>query len=220
MATKGYKGIGMEGFIARSYDENARRYSADQYKEWAEQIARRIRNGDTVLEIAPGPGYLSIELAKLRRCTIIGLDISATFVSLAQKNAKNAGAEVDFRKGNVSSIPFENAMFDFIMCTSAFKNFKEPVAALNEMNRVLKPNGRAWIVDMKHNLSNGTINDYVENKMKIKSTAAFYMKFMFKYFLQHRAYTKEQFKEFIAKTNFRRSDIQESLIGFELMLEK
>jgi ubiquinone/menaquinone biosynthesis C-methylase UbiE len=99
-------------------------------------------------------------------------------------------------------MPFENAKFDFIMCTSAFKNFKEPVAALNEMSRVFKPSGSAWIADMKHNLTNETINDYVANRMKMKSVAALYMKFMFKHFLRHRAYTKEQFKAFIAKNKF------------------
>ncbi|MDE3058650.1 MAG: class I SAM-dependent methyltransferase, partial [Bacteroidota bacterium] len=180
----------------------------------------RINDGDAVLEVAPGPGYLAIELAKLRRCTIVGLDISATFVSIAQHNAKDAGVNIDFRQGNVSSMPFESEKFDFIMCTSAFKNFAEPVAALNEMHRVLKPNGIAWIVDMKRNLTNETVNEYVANRMKMKSIAALYMKFIFKYFLRHRAYTKEQFKVFIAKTSFRKSDIQESAIGFELLLEK
>ena len=56
MAAKGYKGIGMDGFIARFYDKNARQYSMEQYETWAQKIVRQISEHRSVLEIAPGPG--------------------------------------------------------------------------------------------------------------------------------------------------------------------
>ena len=71
------------------------------------------------MEVAPGPGYLAIELAKLGICDkIIGLDISKGFVEIAQRNAKEAGVSevVEFQHGNVVNIHFPDNSFDFIIC--------------------------------------------------------------------------------------------------------
>ena len=64
-AAKGYKGIGMNGMIASWYATNATK-RMEQYKGWAENAAGLIQ-GSEVLEVAPGPGYFSIELARLAR---------------------------------------------------------------------------------------------------------------------------------------------------------
>jgi ubiquinone/menaquinone biosynthesis C-methylase UbiE len=85
---------------------------------------------------------------------IIGLDISKDFVEIARRNAKEAGViEVEFRQGNVADIPFPDNKFDFIICTAAFKNFKEPSKALSQMYRV-KLGGTALVIDMNRNASN------------------------------------------------------------------
>ena len=46
-------------------------------------------------------------------------------------------------------------MFDFLLCRAAFKNFGQPVRALQEMCRVLKPGGRGLIIDLRHGASQG-----------------------------------------------------------------
>ena len=69
--------------------------------------------GSAVLEVAPGPGYFSIELAKLGAYSITGLDISHTFVEIAAKKAAEAGVHVEFRQGNASSMPFARQLFRF-----------------------------------------------------------------------------------------------------------
>lgn len=61
--------------------------------------------------------------------------------------------EVEFQHGSASDIPFPDNMFSFIVCTAAFKNFKEPLKALNQMYRVLT-SGAALIIDMNRNVSN------------------------------------------------------------------
>ncbi len=220
MKTKGYKGIGMEGFIARSYDKNSGTSRIKEMGKWAQYIQKHVKAGGSVLEVAPGPGYLSIELKKLGNYKITGLDISNTFVEIAKGNAKAAGVEIEFKQGNASDMPFEDRTFDFIMCTAAFKNFSEPVNALKEMYRVLRPGGKAWINDMRFDISGKTINDYVHNEMKEKGLSALFMKFTFKYFLKKRAYTREQFTAFISKTSFKKYKITEESIGFEILLEK
>src|ERR1022692_2009630 len=95
------------------------------------------------------PGYFSIELAKLGPYSIAGLDISHTFVELARKKAAKAGVHVDFRQGNASQMPFANDTFDFLLCRAAFKNFGQPVRALQEMCRVLK-GGRHGLEHRQH----------------------------------------------------------------------
>ena len=101
---KSYKGMAMEGTIARWYAKNTKG-NIEQYKNWAKIIAENVEERSKVLEIAPGPGYLSIELAKLGDYNVTGLDISKTFVEIAKNNADQAGVKVKFIHGDASNIP-------------------------------------------------------------------------------------------------------------------
>jgi ubiquinone/menaquinone biosynthesis C-methylase UbiE len=210
----------MDGFIARQYDKTARSSMAELYRTWAQRISAGLTEGGSVLEIAPGPGYLAIELAKRRNVRITGLDISETFVAIARANAQSAGADIDFRQGDVSVMPFENEKFDFLICTSAFKNFSEPLKALNEMHRVLKRGGKAWISDLRRDVSNETIDNFVSDTMKIKGLAGIFMKYTFKQTLRPRALTGAQFKELVARTPFTKIEITENAMDLEVLLHK
>jgi ubiquinone/menaquinone biosynthesis C-methylase UbiE len=64
-------------------------------------------------------------------------------------NARRAGVAIDFRQGDVARMPFATDSFDVIVCQAAFKNFPDPVAALDEMHRVLQPAGRVSILDLR-----------------------------------------------------------------------
>jgi len=112
-------------------------------------------------------------------------------------------------------------MFDFIISTAAFKNFADPVGVLREMYRVLKTNEKALIIDMRRDASDKAINGSVKS-MGLNRMDSLMMKWTFKYGLRRTAYTKDQFKDFISKTKFRRYEIgsSEDLIGFEIWLKK
>ena len=127
-SAKAYKGMGMEGMLAKWYATNTRK-SLDEFKVLARRIASELAPGSSVLEVAPGPGYFAVELAKLGNYRVTGLDISKTFVEIADRNAKEAKVDVSFRQGNASDMPFESESFDFILCRAAFKNFADPVGA-------------------------------------------------------------------------------------------
>src|SRR6516225_12045181 len=150
---KEYRGLAMEGLIARWYARNTGR-NIEEFKKAAQEIVRRVPSGSDVLEVAPGPGFLAIELAKFGPYRIVGMDISKSFVRIATENAAKAGVGVTFREGNASSMPFESNSFDFVYCRAAFKNFSEPVEAISEMYRVLKPGGEAVIDDLRRDASN------------------------------------------------------------------
>jgi ubiquinone/menaquinone biosynthesis C-methylase UbiE len=129
MQTQGYQGLGMKGPIARWYAKITYQ-DLDQFKALAKRMSKQLAEGAGVLEVAPGPGYFAIALAKLGSHKITGLDVSETFVEFARKKARKAGAQVDFRLGNASHMPLANDSFDRIMCRAAFKNFTEPVEAM------------------------------------------------------------------------------------------
>ena len=138
------KDIGITGGMAKWYDKNTRKSRLAEMSEYAGIVSGYAEAGAKVLEVAPGPGYLAIELAK-RGFSVTGVEISADFVEIERRNAANAGVAVDFHQGNASALSFPAGKFDFIICSAAFKNFCEPLKALHEMHRVLKPGGTARI---------------------------------------------------------------------------
>jgi len=215
---KGYKGISMEGPIATWYARNTLARVEDQ-RQQAHQFAEYIPEGGHALEVAPGPGYLSIELAKLGKFHVSGLDISETFVKIERQNAAEAGVSIDFNHGDATNMPFADNSFDFIGCVAAFKNFTYPVQALNQFYRVLKPGGTAIIVDLRQDATIDDINREVE-KMKLNRWNAFLTRWTFKHILLKNAYTPKRFEALVAKTNFKRCDIQTDLIGMEIRLTK
>ena len=112
---KAYRGIGMEGFVAQWYTANSRKRLND-YKTLARRVANELPPGGRILEIAPGPGYFAIELAKLGSFEITGVDISRTFIEIARHNAAEAGVAIDFRQGNAAALPFSASTRIFLNC--------------------------------------------------------------------------------------------------------
>jgi ubiquinone/menaquinone biosynthesis C-methylase UbiE len=209
---------GMEGAVAKWYASNTAEMMKG-YVELARRIANRLPQGSAVLEVAPGPGYFCIELAKLGSYKIIGLDLSHTFVKIASKKAAEAGVAIDFQQGSASALPFKNDCFDFLVCREAFKNFGQPVPALQEMCRVLKPGATGLLIDLKGDTTPEEINRHVDS-MHLSLFNRLMTKLAFRGMLLKRAYTKEQFEQLLSQTAFRRVDIEESDIGLEISMTK
>ncbi|MFZ0609377.1 MAG: methyltransferase domain-containing protein [Xanthobacteraceae bacterium] len=213
---KPYKGGGMEGFIATLYARQAE-YDRDDLQATARRIAARLNAGSRVLEIAPGPGLLTIELARLTGGRVTGIDISHSFVQIAGDNARSAGVEVDFEHGDAADLPFPDDQFDTIVCRAAFKNFSRPLVALNEMHRVLKPGGTALIIDLRKDYSSRGVADYFKNRGFV---AAAIIKLTFRFMLKGRAYTKDSMAELVSQSQFGNGEFRLDPIGFELTLRK
>jgi ubiquinone/menaquinone biosynthesis C-methylase UbiE len=212
---KRFKDLGMEGAQAKTYDQMTRQHRIGEMKGQANEVAQHLKEGDSVLEIAPGAGYLSIELSKLGTYAITGMDISNDLVEIARQNAKEAGVDIDFQQGNVSNMPFREKVFNFIICVLAFKNFKEPLGALREMYRVLKPGGTALIMDLNKNASMKATKTVAEN-MGLRGMKAY----MAGAIQRQGAYTKKEYESFIAQTDFKAFSIKETELGFSIYLNK
>jgi len=215
---KGYKGIGMEGPIANWYAKTTLN-DLNRHKLMAKQLVEKIPANGTVLEIAPGPGYFCIELAKLGAYQITGLDISKSFVEIARKNAAESGLRIDFRQGNASAMPFEGGTFDFTFCQAAFKNFTEPVKAIAEMHRVLRPGGTAVIVDLRRDASPEEIEHEIKG-MGLRRMDEVITRWTFKLMLLKTAYSISEMESMIAQTPFGKAKINTGDIGFQVWMKK
>jgi len=216
-ALRPYKGVALEGWIAKWYAANTRR-DTSEFRALAQRVAAGLPPGSMVLEVAPGPGYLAIELARIDTLLVTGLDISKSFVRIARANAAREGAEVDFQEGNAAALAFDDNVFDRIVCRAAFKNFAEPVRALHEMRRVLRPGGKAVIADLRRDAPARLVNEYVSS-MGLGTVGSWITRLTFRG-LRKRAYTVEQMESIIVQAGFRSREIRCSGIGFEAWLEK
>jgi ubiquinone/menaquinone biosynthesis C-methylase UbiE len=207
----------MEGVIARWYAKNTRQ--GREFDVLAQRVSEIVPAGSHVLEVAPGPGFLSVEIAKLGKYQVAGVEISKTFVEIERANAKAAGVAIDFQQGDAARLPFGDASFDFVVCTAAFKNFTRPVQALREMYRVLRPQGKALVIDLRSDASPAEINREVE-KMGLNRINTLLTKWTFSMMLLKSAYTEQQIREFLSEAGIAKSRIESSGIGFEIWLEK
>src|SRR5215208_4221309 len=173
----------------------------------AKQLVEKIPADGKVLEIAPGPGYFCIELAKLGKYQITGLDISKSFVEIARENAAEAGVKVDFREGNASAMPFKDNTFDFTFCQAAFKNFSEPVKAIAEMHRVLRPGGVSVISDLRRDAAPAEIEREVKG-MGLGPVNRFTVRWTFDQMLLKSAYSVDEMKTMISQTPFEKCKIK------------
>jgi ubiquinone/menaquinone biosynthesis C-methylase UbiE len=215
---KGWKGKAMEGWVARWYTRT-RRKDMPAFRREAKTIADRLLSGSSVLEVAPGPGFFAIELAKFSDFRITGLDISRTLVEIAKKNAQDAGVKIDFRLGNASAMPFEECSFDFVYCAAAFKNFSDPVNALNEMHRVLRPGGEALIADLRKDASLNEIDSYVKRSGR-SLIDAWMTTWTFRHVLLKRAYAHDEFLNMARQSSFGACQIDAAGIALEVRLRK
>jgi len=183
----------------------------------AAELTGALPSGD-VLEVAPGPGYLAIEIARLGRFRVTGLDISRTMVEISRENSAAAAVTVEFRQGDATEMPFADGSFDLIVCQAAFKNFRRPVSALNEMHRVLRPGGRAVIQDLRKEASRSDIDHEVENQ-NLGAVSGFITKRILAG-LRSRAYSAIQLERLVTESNFRNCEIKADGIGLEVRLTK
>ena len=108
------------------------------------------------LEIGPGPGYLGLEWLKRTDGTQLkGLEISSDMIALASKNATeyHLSHRVTYYLGDAQQMPFKDGDFDAVFTNGSLHEWANPVAILNEIDRVVKPGGKYLISDLRRDMN-------------------------------------------------------------------
>lgn len=131
--------------LAKNYDKRWQNYhhkSLYFLKNWV-----NISSTSTILEVACGTGiFAEMLLQENPNLEIIGVDISSEMLNIAKQKCQGY-ERVEFYQSSVTALPFESHKFDYIICANAFHYFDDPIIALMEMKRLVKPNGQIIILD-------------------------------------------------------------------------
>lgn len=146
---------GIQGeFNVATYDQMQRRLRDRGWIETSELIKFGITQG-CALEVGPGPGYLGLEWLKHTQGTMLkGLDISPDMIALAERNARANGLadRVEYVHSSGDRMPFDDSTFDAVFTNGSLHEWAEPQKTFDEIWRVLKPGGRAFISDLRRDM--------------------------------------------------------------------
>ncbi len=135
---------------ARPYEVLAGSLLGGLYDHVAGDVAGICPDG-TVLEVGPGPGHLAVAIARRTPgVEVVGVDIDPAMVARARARAERAGlaARVRFEIAEVAEIPLPDESVDLAVSTFSLHHWLDPVSGLDEIHRVLRPGGRALILDL------------------------------------------------------------------------
>ena len=102
-----------------------------------------LKTGITVLDCGCGPGTITRDIAqRIAPGRVVGLDFNADQIAVASRDARLQGiANVEFKQGSAYELPFADASFDAVFSHALLEHLREPVRAVAEFRRVLKPGG-------------------------------------------------------------------------------
>lgn len=136
---EGYQ-LELEG--ARFYEEN---FVPSLFENWAKRTVEKLSlsDGDQLLDIACGTGIVAriAKASKIGELRITGIDINEAMLEVA----KGIEPEIDWIRGNVQNLPFDDQSFEKISCQFGFMFFEDQVKSLNEMKRIRKSEGKTII---------------------------------------------------------------------------
>ena len=138
--------------ISPKYDALNHLLSLNIDKVWRRKTAKAVAKSQpkTILDLATGTADLAIALAKCNpQAHIIGMDISEKMLDIGKAKVaqRKMESQIELRLGDAATLPFESNTFDAITVAFGVRNFEKLERALSEIQRVLKPNGQAVILE-------------------------------------------------------------------------
>jgi SAM-dependent methyltransferase len=104
-----------------------------------------LADDDTVLDVGCGPGNFTRAFAEeVPHGLVVGLDASAPMLQRAVHETREPN--VEYVRGDASDLPFSDASFDAVCCFAALYLIDDPMGAIDEIVRVLKPGGRVALL--------------------------------------------------------------------------
>ncbi len=138
--------------ISPKYDRLNHLLSFNIDKVWRRMTARAVakKHPTSILDLATGTADLAIALAKRNpQAHIMGMDISEKMLDIGKEKVRKQGLEsqIDLRPGDAASLPFDDNSFDAVTVAFGVRNFENRDKGLAEIQRVLKPDGQAFILE-------------------------------------------------------------------------
>ena len=139
--------------VAGSYDLMNDLMSLGVHRAWKQDFAFRsgVMAGDSVLDLAGGTGDIAALMSKRvgTNGRVLLTDINESMLDVGRRRLEDRGivSNVEFALVNAESLPFKDGEFDAVTIAFGLRNVTDKDAALREMYRVLKPGGRAMILE-------------------------------------------------------------------------
>ena len=132
---------------AATYDDKWHDYFRFMQKELISMA--KINPPINFLDLGCGTGWAVCHVAQMTngQGNFVGIDIAKGMIEKSKENAKGL-PNVRFYEASSDNLPLESDYFDTIICTNSFHHYSRPEAALSEANRVLKPDGGIFILDV------------------------------------------------------------------------
>jgi demethylmenaquinone methyltransferase/2-methoxy-6-polyprenyl-1,4-benzoquinol methylase len=141
----------MFGEIASSYDRANTILSGGVHHLWRKRLVKwsGAYKGQRILDCATGTGDLALEFKSAVGPTgvVIGTDFCAEMLANAPEKALMRTLEVKFETADVTNLPYETASFDVSSISFGIRNVENPVKALRELARVVRPGGSVMILE-------------------------------------------------------------------------
>ena len=164
------KKLSYTDFVSLIKEENRPSGGKNTIREIA--INSFITSNSKVLEIGCTNGFSSIEINKLINCEVVGIDINKNSIKNANERIIENGLDpkrIHFEYGNAEELNFKDNEFDLIICGNAISFVTDKGKAINELKRVLKPNGFISMVPIWYrNKPEKDIIDRVNNELGFK----------------------------------------------------
>lgn len=136
--------------VAKHYDSLNTFLSLGMDRGWRRRLAGEVRGAARILDVATGTGEVAIETVDtLPDASVTGVDPSREMLELARKKILSHGlsGRIALSQCRAESLPFKDNSFDAVTIAFGIRNTVDPGAALSEMRRVLKPGGKAAVLE-------------------------------------------------------------------------
>ncbi len=158
-------------------------------------LASRGFKGGQILDSGCGPGFMLLEILKLFPDSRgAGIDLAEPLLEVGRKTAKTESLadRVKFDAVDVENLPYADNSFDAVVSTNMLHIVENPVKQLNEIERVLKPDGLCFIADIKRSWFIGLFE-------KVSKSA----------------FTQKETAEIIAQSSIRKGNLSDGFIWWE-----
>ena len=129
-------------------------------------LLREDLAGKEVLEIGCGRGDFSCWLARNTHARLTATDFSHTAVAKGRDYASSLGLNILWQVMDIQSIAYPDATFDFVISSETIEHVPDPMRAVSELGRVLKPGGKLFLTTPNYLNLIGLYRGY----MRIKGT--------------------------------------------------